>query len=143
MDNVLGESQDPSSPDTLTELLAEASQEPDGMSLPPDPSPGSTVTGCSFFNGFCCCCVPGACQCCNVFPACCFSGCFVGQAVMDSMAGPSKRPPTDVTIRVTGHSLGGAMHGCNSRPPNRCCRAHTASLSALGLAHTPAREAAA
>lgn len=49
---------------------------------------------------------------------------------MDSMAGPSKQPPTDVTIRVTGHSLGGAMHGCNSRPPNRCCRAHTAYVSA-------------
>lgn len=62
---------------------------------------------------------------------------------MDNMAKPSKQPPTDVTIRVTGHSLGGAMHGCNSRPPNRCCRAHTASLPALALAHTPAREATA
>eukprot|EP00964_Phaeocystis_antarctica_P093400 scaffold60252_cov75-Phaeocystis_antarctica.AAC.3 len=61
----------------------------------------------------------------------------MGQTVMDSMAGPSKQPPTDVTIRVNGHSLGGAMHGYNSRPP------HTASLSALALAHTPAREAAA
>ena len=67
------------------------------------PQTGCTAA-CSFCTGFCCACVPGSCQICNACPAACGMPC----EGMFNVKG-SKAPPKDVTIRVVGHSLGGAI----------------------------------
>ena len=124
--------------------------------------PRRWATACSFFTGFCCFCVPGACQFCNVWPAACcrpLEQCWdaAEKKVTQRRGGKysvTQASAQNVTIRLTGHSLGGAVLGSNSGalhnvgPPIRsapasrrpallcCCRASTRSGRALS---TPRR----